>query len=81
MRLPLPFGSGLDFGSAVFDAAVSLDLNSDEPLSDLLSDFESDDFDSVDFESFDFESDDVDSDLLSDLESDALFESDAADFL
>ena len=81
LRLPLLFGSGLAFGSAAFDADVSLDLDSEELLSDLLSDFESDDLDSVDFESVDFVSVDVDSDLLSVLDSDSFFDSEAADFL
>ena len=93
-RLPLLLGSGLAFGSAAFVAEV--DLDSDELLSDLPSDFDSedlvsldfasDDFDSVDFDSVDFDSadlvsDEADSDLPSDLDSDAFFESDAADFL
>ena len=88
-RLPLLLGSGLAFGSAAFVAEV--DLDSDELLSDLPSDFDSedlvsldfasDDFDSDDFDSDDLVSDEADSDLPSDLDSDAFFESDAADFL
>ena len=87
--LPLLLGSGLAFGSAAFVAEV--DLDSDELLSDLPSDFDSedlvsldfasDDFDSVDFDSADLVSDEADSDLPSDLDSDAFFESEAADFL
>lgn len=72
LLFPLGLGSvlGLAFGSAGLVAEVSADLDSEDLLSELLSDFASD-LDSEDFES----------DLLSDLDSDAFFESDAADFL
>jgi len=73
--LPLFLGLGLGvFGSETLVAFVSDDLESDDALSDLLSDL------------FDLLSDlgsaeDVESDLLSDLVSEEDFESEAADFL
>ena len=81
LRLPLLFGSELDaLGWTAFVAAVSEDLDSEEP-SDRPSDlagFPSEELAEV---LSDLGSDDVDSDLLSDLDSDEFFESDAADFL
>ncbi len=75
----------MDLGSALaFVADASEDLDSDELRSDLLSDFDSDGLDSVDFDSDVVDSDllsDFESELESDLDSDAFFESDAADFL
>ena len=89
LRLPLLFGSELDaLGWTAFVAAVSEDLDSEEP-SDRPSDLAglpSEELAEVPSEELaevlsDLGSDDVDSDLLSDLDSDEFFESDAADFL
>ena len=73
--LPLFFGLGLGvFGSETLVAFVSDDLESDDALSDLLSDLS-------DLLSDLGSAEDVESDLLSDLVSEEDFESEAADFL
>ena len=80
--MPLFFGLGLGvFGSETLVDFVSDDLESDDALSDLLSDLSDLLSDLSDLLSDLGSAEDVESDLLSDLVSEEDFESEAADFL